>query len=166
MAVTGTITVEAVLNYVNALDLSAEAKAGLSKILRATFASGVGLNQIDRVFWDERTIAGSATDSLDLAGGGLVDPLGVAFAPARIKVLIVNNLGPNTINLQRPAANGAAVFLAASDGVAIPSGGFACFVWPDATGIAVTAGTADLINIVNTAGGNTVVQVIIGGASA
>jgi len=166
VAATGTIAINALLNAIDTLDLGVEKKAALSKTIQAAFTSGVGLNQIDRVFVDERVISGSATDQLDLIGGGLLDILGATFAPARIKILIVNNLGPNTVNLQRPAANGVAIYLAVSDGEPIHSGGFTCKVWPSAAGIVVTAGSADLMDLVNTAGGNTTVQIIIGAASA
>jgi hypothetical protein len=167
VAASGTITVTASGALTNSLDLSSTAQANLSKILSGAFTSGTGLAQIDRWWWDERTLAGSTTDSLDLIGGGLVDPLGVAFAPARIKILILNNLGPNIINLQRPAAaTGVPIFGAAADFEPIHLNGFVCKVWPSAAGIVVTAGTGDIIEIVNTAAGTITYQIIIGGCSA
>jgi hypothetical protein len=167
VAASGTITVNVLGSLINTLDLSATASAPLSKLLSSTFTSGTGLSQIDRWWWDERTLAGSTTDSLDLNGGGLVDPLGVAFAPARIKILIVYNAGPNIINLARPAgATGVPIFGAVSDFEPIHVNGFVVKVWPSAAGIVVTAGTGDIIEIVNTAAGTITYQIIIGGCSA
>ena len=166
VSASGTISINAVLSAVESLDLSVEKKAALSKLLTQTFASGVGLNQFDRLFVDERTVAGSATDTLDFNGGGLVDVLGSAWAPARLKFLILVNLGPNPMRLQRPAANGIAIYLAASDGEEIPLNGVLVKIWPDATGKVVTAGSADLLDVVNTAAGNSIYQIIAGGASA
>ena len=166
ISVSGTVTLDMVLGAVENLDLSVDKKAALSKVVSQAFSSGVGLNQIDRLLVDERTITGSGTDSLDFAGGGLLDVLGAAWAPARIKLLVVINLGPNDIQVQRPAANGIPLYLAASDGEQIPINGWLVKNWPSAAGIVVTAGTGDLLNIVNTAAGTITYQIICGGASA
>ena len=71
------------------------------------------------------------------------------------------------MRVTRPASNGVPLFLAASDGLDVKPGG--CFLWlaPDATGVAVTAGTGDLINIANSSSGTSVTyDVVIIGASA
>jgi hypothetical protein len=166
VSVSGTITADILVSAVDSLDLGAERKASVSKVLTTTFASGVGLNQLDRLFFDERTIAGSGTDALDFNGGGLVDALNTAWAPARLKFLVVLNLGPNDIQVVRPASNGIPLYLAAGDGEQIPLNGLLVKVWPSAAGIVVTAGTGDLLNIINTAAGTITYQIIAGGASA
>jgi len=130
--------------------------------------SGVGANQADRVWRAQRTIAASATDSLDMAGS-LVDVYGATFTLARLKGLMVAASGANAnnVNVTRSAANGVPIFIAAGDGIVIRPGG--AFIWfaPDATGIAVTAGSADLIDIINGAGGTSVTYDIMAiGASA
>ena len=134
-----------------------------------TLLTGVVLNQADKLYYSKPTIAGSATLTLDLIGGGLVDVYGDAFGPARLKVILVNSdlaVCPNTINLVRPATNGAPIFLAAGDGEPIRPGGGKCWWAPDATGVLLTAGTGDLIDLVNTAGGNVQPDVYLIGASA
>lgn len=168
MAITaaGTITLDVLLSAVENLDLSADKRADLSKVIRSIFTSGVGVGQFDRLLLDERTISGSGTDALDFAGGGLLDALGAAWAPARLKFLIILNLGPNDIQVVRPAANGIPIYLAASDGEQIPVNGILVKVWPSAAGIVVTAGTGDLLNVINTAAGTITYQIICGGASA
>jgi len=130
--------------------------------------SGVGANQADRIWRAQRTIAASATDSLDMAGT-LVDVYGTTFTLARIKGLMVAASGSNTnnVNVTRSAANGLPIFLAASDALVLRPGG--AFLWfaPDAVGIAVTAGTADLLDMINSAGGTSVTyDIMVIGASA
>lgn len=166
VSVSGTVTLDVLLSAVENLDLSIDKKAAISQALTQAFSSGVGLNQIDRLFADQRTISGSGTDALDFAGGGLLDILGNAWAPARMKLLIVKNLGPNDIQVVRPASNGIPFLLAVSDGAQIPTGGIVMLLWPSAAGIVVTAGTGDLLNIVNTAAGSIDYVIIVGGASA
>src|SRR4030095_15480680 len=86
-----------------ALDLVTKV-ANLVKTYSLAMDTGTGLSQADVIFSDTRTTAG--TDSLDLAGGGLLDNLGAAFAPARVKGVLVFAAAANTTNvlLRRPAA--------------------------------------------------------------
>ncbi|UUU21716.1 hypothetical protein [Streptomyces sp. DSM 40750] len=131
-------------------------------------ASGVGANQADKIFADTRTLAASATEDLDLAGV-LSDPLGAALTFARIKAVLVKAAAGNTNSVQvtRPAANGVPLFIAAGDGLAVRPGGLFLWVAPDATGVAVTAGTGDLLTLTNSAGSTSVTyDVVIIGASA
>ena len=132
------------------------------------FASGVGANQADRLWHDTRTLAASATEDLDLAGV-LTDVFGAAFTLAKLRLLWVRAAIGNTnnVNVTRPAANGVPIFLAAGDGVPVVPGGDFRFVAPNAAGIAVTAGTGDLITFTNSAGSTGVTfDVVILGTSA
>jgi hypothetical protein len=151
----------------SALDL-VTSRAPLSYESTIDLASGVGANQADKIFADTRTLAASATEDLDLAGP-LSDPLGAALTLARVKAVLVKAASGNTNNVQvtRPASNGVPLFLAASDGLAVRPGGLFLWVAPDATGVAVTAGTGDLLTFTNSAGSTSVTyDVIIIGASA
>jgi hypothetical protein len=133
-----------------------------------SWASGVALDQADRVYYNRPTIGGSATLSLDLAGA-LEDVFGDPFVLAKLKLIAIGSelaLCPNPINLQRPATNGVPLFLAVSDGIVIAPGGAMVWVAPTLAGVAVTAGTGDLIDIVNTAAGNVQPEILIVGASA
>ncbi len=167
MALNSSITLTIAANLTKALDLlTSEGRLAIQKAVILT--SGVGANQADKVFSDTRTITASATDSLDLAGT-LLDALGDAFTPARIKALYVFAASANTnnVNVTRPATNGVPLFLAASDGIPVRPGGLFMWLAPDATGIAVTATTADLIDIVNSGAGTSVTyDILIIGASA
>jgi hypothetical protein len=165
ISASGTISLNAVLSQVEGLDLGVDKKASLSKLLSQAWASGTAGNQLDRVFVDERSVAATAVDQLDFIGGGLTDVLGAAWAPARLKFLIVANLGPNDITVVRPS-NGIPIFLAVGDGEQIPTGGVLYKSWPSAAGVVVTTGTGDLLNVTNTTTGTTGYQIIAGGASA
>lgn len=151
----------------SALDLvTTQAPMDYSKVISLT--SGTGANQADKIFADTRTLAASATEDLDLAGV-LSDPLGAALTFARIKAVLIRAAPGNTnnVNVTRPASNGVPLFLAAGDGLAVRPGGLFLWVAPDATGVAVTAGTGDLLTLTNSSSGTSVTyDVIIIGASA
>lgn len=159
------LTVASVLT--SALDLQPRtAPLNLAKNIALT--NGTGANQADRVWADQRTISASATDSIDLAGA-LTDAFGAALTFARIKAVLVMaaSTNSNNVNVTRPASNGVPLFLAAGDGIPVRPGGMIVWVAPDATGVAVTAGTGDLLDIVNSGAGSSVTyDIAIIGASA
>lgn len=159
------LTVSASLS--RALDL-VTAQSPMVKSALLAFSDGAGANQADRVFHDTRTIAASGNEDLDLAGS-LTDVYGQTITFARIKgvIIIASSGNTNNVNVSRPASNGVPLFLAASDGLAVKPGGFFAWGSPDASGVAVTAGTGDLLNIANSGGttGVTYDVIIIGAAS-
>lgn len=126
-------------------------------------AGTAAVGQANILFQDQRTLAASANEDLDVAGV-LSDAFGTSIAAAEIVAIFVKAAAGNTnnVNLTRPASNGVPLFLAAGDGVAIKPGNF--FLLTDRNGIAVTAATGDLINIANSGGttGVTYDVVIIG----
>jgi hypothetical protein len=130
-------------------------------------ATGTAAGLADRIFTDTRTLAASGTESLDLAGS-LVTPLGQAFVLTKLKAVIIRAAAGNTNDVQvtRPASNGVPLFMAASDGVALGPGGV--FAWASpSVGVTVTAATADLLTITNSAAGTPVTyDVILIGTSA
>jgi hypothetical protein len=134
-----------------------------------TLATGTGLNQGDKFYYARPTIAGSATLSLDIAtAGGLLDVFGDAFAVARVKLIVIKSdvtLCPNEMRITQPAA-GVPWLGASADFVRVRPGGSLLWFAPDVTGVVVTATTADLIDIVNSAAGNVAPEIFIAGASA
>jgi hypothetical protein len=150
-----------------ALDL-VTSRAPLDYSSTIALASGTGANQADKIFADQRTLAASATENLDLAGV-LSDPLGAALTFARIRAILVKaaSANSNNVNVIREATNGVPLFVAAGAGLAVAPGGLFLGVAPDATGVAVTAGTGDLLTFTNSAAGSSVTyDVVIIGASA
>lgn len=132
-----------------------------------TLTDGTGASQADRVFSDSRTLAASASEDLDLAGG-VTDTFGNTITFAKIKAIAVKAAADNTnnVNVSRPAANGVPLFLAAGDGLGVPAGGAFAHAWPGA-GVVVTGGTADLLTVANGGAGTPVTyEIVIIGTSA
>ena len=165
VSASGNVSLNAVLGQAEGLDLGITKNASVSKALSQAFTTGTAVNQLDRLFADERTLTSTQVEQLDFIGGGLTDIIGAAWAPARLKFLIIANLGPNDIQVVRPS-NGIPIFLAVGDGEQIPVGGVLYKSWPSAAGIVVTTGTGDLLNVTNVSAGTSVYQIIAGGASA
>lgn len=134
------------------------------------FTDGAGIGAVNVLFADTRTLGASAAEDLDVAtGGGLVDVTGAAVAMARVKVILIKASASNTndVVLSRAAANGVPIFAAASDAISIRPGGCFLLMAVDATGYVVTAATADLIHLANSAGTTGVTyDIVILGASS
>lgn len=127
-----------------------------------SFANGTGANQANQTFLDTRTLSASANESLDFAGG-LSDAFGTVLTMTRIKALIIQAAPGNTndVLVGGAAANAiTSLFGDATDVVKVKPGGMVMFVAPDATGYAVTATTADLLKIANSAAGTSVTYTI------
>jgi len=139
----------------------------LSYTKKISFATGTGIGQGDKLWHATRTILASATDTLDLAGS-LTDGLGDPVTFVRIKALMVVGAPANAgnITLRRPATNGVPLFDTVSAGLPIVAGGMLMWVAPTAAGVVVTAGTGDLIDLVNTVASTVNCDVVILGASA
>lgn len=167
MTLNSSVLVQVASTLTSDLDL-ATASVPLTWRHRTVLASGTAADQADLVFHDTRTLAASGTEDLDLAGG-LTSALGAALTFVECKLLVVSAAAGNTNNVRvsRPAANGVPLFLAASDGIDVPPGGVFAWFNPGNGGVAVTAGTGDLITVTNSAAGTAVTyDVIIIGASA
>lgn len=150
MPVTATVRASWSSTQTAVLDLGA-AKAPAALDLLTAFASGTGAYQADLHWSDKRTLAASATENLDLAGG-LTDPYGVAITFARIRAwLIYAEVGnANSVIVGGAASNAWATWAgAATHTLTIPPGGVVLLVAPGATAWAVTAGTGDLLKVAN-----------------
>lgn len=137
----------------NALDLSTPSDA-ISRDYTKTFANGTGANQANMWWHDQRTLAASATENLDLAGV-LTSVFGTTITLTSLKGLFVFAAAANTNNVQvtQPATNGVPWLMAAGDGIALKPGAWVAWFDPGANGVIVTAATGDLITFTNSAGG-------------
>jgi len=129
--------------------------------------NGTGDDQVDRVFADTRTIAGSATDSLDLAGGSLTDPLGNALTFAKVKAIMIRPADGNGGNL-RVGGNANAFqgpFQNVADQIDVAPGGAWLHVDPD-TGWTVTPTTGDILDVENLHTAQVTYEIVILGTSA
>lgn len=130
--------------------------------------AGTGANKADKLFSDQRTLAASATENLDLAGV-LSDPFGVILTFAKVKAIYVHASSANTNSVcvgGHATAAFTGPFSDATDIVCIPPGGTLLVSAPSA-GWTVTATTADLLKIANSGGTTGVTyDVVIIGATA
>ena len=144
----------------DSLDLSS-VRDDLLKQYDITIPTGSTSGLANQLWHDQRTVASGATDSLDLAGV-LTNAIRQTVTFSAIKLVIIKAAAANTtvLSVTRPAANGVPIFAAAGDACPVGPGGI--FVWcSPAAGVTVTAGTGDLLDIVNAAGASAVYDVIV-----
>ncbi|MGW0805270.1 hypothetical protein [Nonomuraea sp. NPDC002799] len=167
MALDTKLYLELVANYTGTSDLTTPS-APIAVRRQVNLTSGVGAGQADLIWADTRTVAPSATDSLDLAAS-LSGLLGGTVTFARIKGLIVAAAATNTNNVlvQRPATNGVPLFSAVSANIPLKPGGVFTWFDPSAAGVVVTPTSGDLIDFVNSGAGTSVTYdvVVIGALS-
>jgi hypothetical protein len=146
------------LEIVNTLGRSGPVRRNLNgnRPFSKRITNGTSTGQIDLGYFRDTptAIAASGNQDFDLAGS-LTDSFGTTITMAKIcGILVLNWNTAGTLTLKIPAANGlTTVFLAASDGIIIGKaadddhpGIF--FLWHP-LGAAVTAGTVDLLNLLN-----------------
>lgn len=158
LKVTGTLT--------NTLDLN-EASAPLAALRTQDFANGVGASQANVIWSDRRTVNASTTEDLDFAGGGLTDAFGAAVAPAKIRAVIITSAAANVQNITLFGdANSVPLLNTAATTVTLQPGGMYVFTAPATAGVAVTAGTGDIIQVANGAGVAITYDIIVIGTSS
>lgn len=166
MPLTSKVTL-GVTGYLSAaLDL-VTASAPLAYEKSIALEDGSSADQANRIFSDERTLSGNASEDLDLAGV-LVDALGATITFARIRAVIIENLGTgsNQIIVGGAASNAwTGPFGASTHTVAVRAGGMLAMVNRDSTGWTVTAGTGDLLKIANSASGSVNYRIILIGCA-
>lgn len=130
-----------------------------------SFGSGTGAGNADKEFDDERTLGDAASESLDLAGG-LTDAFGAVITLAKVKVLAIKNKSATqTLSVGGAASNGFIGWVGdPTDIVKVGPGAFALLIC-DPAGVAVTAGTGDLLKIANSAGATCAYDIIVVGTS-
>ena len=168
MALTSKLTVKLAATLTSVLDLGT-VKDPLEYEKSLSLTDGTGANEGDQLWHDQRTIAASGTDSLDLAGS-LSNAFGTTVALARGKTILVYAATGNTNNVLVGGA-GSNTFINwvsnATDVVVVRPGGLFLVHTPDATAYAVTAGSADILQVANSSSGSTVTyDVIIIGATS
>ena len=130
------------------------------------FANGVAANQADKVYSASYSILTGATENIDVKGA-LVDALGAAFTPAKLKLVYIYSRPTNSTNLTLLGnANSVPILGTAATTTVLDPGGLFHVLRPGLAGITVTAGTGDIIQVVNAAGATAVVDVILVGTSS
>lgn len=126
---------------------SGSSSVNYSKVLQ--LLNGTGAGQANKMFSDQRTLAASASETLDL-DGSLLDAFGVAIAFSSIKAVVFVASESNLDNIA--IGGGANPFLSfvgdASDELILPPGGLIVLAAPG-DGFSVTASTADGLDVTN-----------------
>lgn len=128
----------------------------------ASLSNGTGANQANAPWADTRTLSASSSENLDLAGG-LTDAFGTALTFTKIKAVIIeaDDANVNDVVVGGAASNAwLAPFGDATDTIKVKPGGFIMLVAPDANGLAVTAGTGDILKVANGGSGTSVTYTV------
>lgn len=163
MALNTRLTVDFQADYNKTNGIAAPAQAiRYRKLYALTTGSAVG--KADLVWADQRTLAASANESLDLVGS-LTDAFGVTFSPARVKMIVVKAADANTNSVVVGAAAGTqwAALLGSTGTVTLPKGAMflAAAGVADATAFPCAAAATDLLKVANSGAGTSVTYDII-----
>lgn len=153
MALTSKITLDLSASQTGSNDFGGpEFKPRMRKVLE--FASGVGADQADLLWADERTLAASATEDLDLAGV-LTDAFGTTITMAEVVAIFVFADADNTNSVViGDATSPVPLFGGTNPTFSVKPGGFFCVGAPDASGLlSVGAGSTDDLKIANSSSG-------------
>lgn len=130
---------------------------------------GTSADQADLVFADTRTLAASASESLDLAGG-LTDAFGNVLTFVEVVAILIVAADGNTNDVVVGGAASNAFlgpFADATDKIAVGPGGFLFQAEPANPAWPVTPATGDLLKVANSGAGTSVTHdIIIIGRSA
>ena len=133
-----------------------------------TLATGVIVDTADKLYISKATaLTGSGTNNHDVAGA-LSDAFGATITLVKIKALLIHNLSTtvgNTITVG-DGTNPLLIFGTGSHTHTIGPNGV-LFIWePSLAGKAVTAGTGDILKVVNNTANAVTYDLVIVGTSA
>lgn len=147
-----------------ARDLNNTATSPMRIRERVTLLTGTGAGKADKLFYDQRTLAASTSEDLDLVGA-LTDDFGDSFNPVRIKLLYVKAAvgNANNVVVGAAAATQWAAFLGTTGTMTLRPGSRVSLAAgeADATGYVCAAGATDLLKIANSGAGTSVTYDII-----
>jgi hypothetical protein len=159
----------AISGYVRGANDISPPEQSLDLAQRVALALGTAANQADLFFADSRSLAASATETLDLAGG-LVDGFGATITFVEIVGVLIAAKASNTndVVVGGAAANGWAGFFAdVTDKLVLKPGAFAFIAAGANPAYPVVAGTGDQLQVANSGAGTGVdYDIILIGRSA
>lgn len=163
-SVTSTFTAGFSIALAKTADISNET-CTLSPSWTQSLTIGTGVGNADQCFADERTLAGSANETLDLQS--LTTRFGVAVVLTKVKLLAIKVVSTNSDSTITVGASGANAFNAPFGGddtfaITIRPGGWAIFVCDDSTSYAVSATAKDLKIVNNSATSLTYDIIVVG----
>lgn len=138
------------------------------------FTSGTGVNQVNKIYQNSDTLAGSGATTYDLDAGTMLDPQNGTLTFSRIAVIAMRRTDTPAASTQDENLTIGGDFILTKllagwtdDALTIPvrPGGIFLYIAPDATGVAVTASTGDAITITNASSADSCTyQIIIAGS--
>lgn len=161
MALDGSLTATFQINDRRTVGVGAKANIPANITGSATFADGAGALQANVLYQASLALAAGAK-SLDL-NGVLTDSYGSTVSLLRVKGLFVRNTGVADLTFGAGTTPWV-TFLNSTGTVTLKPGAFLLACAVDATGWAVTASTADLLNFTGT-GTGTFDVAVLGAAS-
>jgi len=136
----------------------------LNVVADLDFTFGTGASKCDQMFHDDRSLGAGASEDLDLAGS-LTNAFGQTVTFADVKAIYIENTSDDsgtTITVGNAASNQFTGPLgAAAHTLTIPQGGFILLAADLADVWTVTAGTGDLLKVLNDDGANTATYKIV-----
>lgn len=153
---TGAFKIAVVGNLSNSPDLGATSY-NLNYNKSYSISNGTTADSANMIWTDTRTIAASGTDDIDLAGS-IMDQFGDTITFTKIKGILVSASSSNTnLVLVGGGSNAFINWIGASGDIikVRPGGTFALYA-NDSIGYAVTASTADILEIANSSSGTSV----------
>lgn len=127
------------------------------------FAFGTGAKQVQNLYDAQFVLAPSATQDLDLNGGGLVNAFGEAVVLAEVKAIFVKNTSAvDSITFGPAPAAGMSTLITAGGQLVIPPKGTVVMMTEDASGWLAAGGT-DTLRIANGPTGSTTVLIALAG---
>jgi len=164
-----TLTTNAKINlFAKLANVAGNTTAGaeLSVIKEVSLANGVAAGQADKVYSVTLSVTTGATTDVDVQAA-LLDAFGAAFTPAKLKLVYIASAAANTTNLTLFGdTNSVPILNTAATTATLEPGGVFLLVRPTLAGIAVTAGTGDIIQIANAAGATASVDLVLVGTSS
>jgi hypothetical protein len=134
-----------------------------SELFELVLTNGTGADQGNNAFMDERTLAASTSEELDLAGV-LSNVFGAVLAAAAVKAILViaDQENTNNVVIGGAAANAfVGPFADATDKLVLGPGDAFLITRRSAAGMAVTGGTGDKLQIANSGAGSPVTYRIV-----
>ncbi|MBA4092400.1 MAG: hypothetical protein C0494_17660 [Sphingobium sp.] len=161
MSLVGQILVNLKATLAGTVDIGSVSHDIDKKFVQA-IADGVGAGQANQMWADNRTIAASTSENLDLAGS-LANALGATLTFTSIKAILIIAAAANANNVVvgGAASNAFALFGDPTDTIAIRPGGCLLITDFNANGYAVTAATGDILKVANSGSGTTVTYDIV-----
>jgi hypothetical protein len=156
LALSGNVSLSIQATETSSTDLQT-GSASLSQALSIVLSDGTGVNQANKIWSDSRSLAASASDTLDLSGA-FTNIYGSAVNFTAIKFMFVQHttVDASALLTVKPAAalgwaswqptGTTGIWLAGATAVG-QQGGFILLGRSTAAGYAVTAGTGDILTI-------------------